>query len=54
MAQDKVSMPMSSAGIIGFSSNTKLEGIQIDPKAFVIAAFVFILLVKVLDLIVKK
>lgn len=53
MAQDKVTMPMSSAGIMGFSSDTKLEGIQLDPKMFVIAAFVFVILVKIADFLTK-
>ena len=51
MAQDKVYMPMSSAGIIGPSSDIKIAGIQMDPKVFVIATIVFVILVKVASVI---
>ncbi len=48
--QEKVSMPMSSAGIIGFSSDMKIEGMEIDPKMLVIAIFVLVVIVKVASL----
>jgi preprotein translocase subunit Sec61beta len=44
MAQDKVTMPMASAGIIGFSSDVKIAGLEIDPK-FLILAIVTIVVV---------
>jgi preprotein translocase subunit Sec61beta len=37
MGQDKVTMPMASAGIIGFSSDIKINGLEIDPKILVFA-----------------
>lgn len=46
MAQDKVSMPMTSAGIIGFAPDTKISGLEIDPKAMIIATFILVILVK--------
>ncbi|VVC04622.1 Uncharacterised protein [Candidatus Bilamarchaeum dharawalense] len=45
MAKDSVSMPMASAGIIGMSPDMKISGIEFDPKAFVIAVFVVVILV---------
>jgi len=43
---DKVSMPMTSAGIIGFSPDTKLSGFQISPKTVIIATFILVIVVK--------
>jgi len=51
--QERVSMPMASAGIIGFSSDMKIAGIEIDPKSLMIAAFAFVLIVKAVDVILK-
>jgi len=53
MAQERVSMPMASAGILGISSDSKIAGIEIDPKVIVIATVVFVLLVKIADLVVS-
>lgn len=47
MAKDSVTMPMASAGIIGMSPDMKLSGIEFDPKAFVIAVFLIVVLVHV-------
>jgi len=44
MKQDKVSMPMASAGIIGFSPDTKISGMEIDPK-FLVAAIIAIVVI---------
>ena len=43
----KISMPMSVAGITGFSPNTKLAGIEINAKSIVIFTILFIVVVKV-------
>ncbi|MEW6721954.1 MAG: hypothetical protein AB1324_01695 [Candidatus Micrarchaeota archaeon] len=42
--QEKVSMPMASAGIIGFSPDVKIAGLEIEPKVLVgvILAVVFV------------
>jgi preprotein translocase subunit Sec61beta len=53
MAQDKVTMPMTSAGIIGFSPDMKISGFEIDPKMFVGAAMVAVLLIKVVGVLVS-
>lgn len=47
MASDKVSMPLSGAGIIGFSPDIKISGFQIDPKTLIIATVVLVVVVKV-------
>lgn len=44
-------MPMSSAGIVGFSSDMKLAGIEIEPKIVVAAALVLVVIVKAADII---
>ncbi|MBI5223817.1 preprotein translocase subunit Sec61beta [Candidatus Micrarchaeota archaeon] len=51
LKQEKVTMPMSSAGIMGFSSDIKINGLEMDPKVFVVATAVFVLLVKIAHLI---
>ncbi|MFH0737125.1 MAG: hypothetical protein V1827_00155 [Candidatus Micrarchaeota archaeon] len=42
---DKVSMPMSSAGIIGYSPDVKMSGMDIDPKFLVIAIAAVVVIV---------
>ena len=44
--KESVSMPMGSAGIVGFSSDMKLAGIEIDPKVLVIGTFLLVVIVK--------
>jgi len=45
MKQSKVSMPMSSAGMIGFSPDVRIEGKEIEPKALIIATVIFVAVV---------
>jgi len=47
MKQESVSMPMSSAGIIGFSPDTKISGLDVDPKMVIAAVFIIVILVHV-------
>lgn len=43
MARDsKVTMPMTSAGIVGMSSDMSSGGIEIDPKVMIVVVFVFV------------
>ena len=51
--QEKVSMPMGSAGIIGFSSDMEISGLKMDPKIIVISAFIFALAIKVAGIFIK-
>ena len=45
-------MPMSSAGIISFSSDMKISGKEIEPKMLIIAALIFVLAIKVATILV--
>ncbi len=46
MKEEKVSMPMTSAGIVGFSPDIKIAGMEIEPKVLIIATVVFVITVK--------
>lgn len=50
MKQESVSMPMASAGIIGFSSDMKISGMEIDPKILIIGVFAIVVLVHFLNM----
>lgn len=45
--QERVSMPMASAGIIGFSSDVKIGGREIEPKLLIIAIVAIVVIVHV-------
>ena len=45
--QQSVSMPMSSAGIIGVSSDVKLSGMEVEPKALIIAIVAIVIIVHI-------
>jgi len=47
LKQEKVSMPMTSAGIIGFSPDMKISGMEIDPKYLVAAIAAIVVIVHV-------
>jgi len=47
MAQDKVTMPMTSAGIIGFAPDIKISGFDIDPKLFLTVTAAAVIIIKV-------
>ena len=49
-----VSSPQSSAGIMGISSNTNLGGVKFNPRGVVIFAAVFIILVKIVDIVLTR
>jgi preprotein translocase subunit Sec61beta len=48
MKKESVSMPMASAGIIGFSSDMKISGMELDPKFLLAAVFGIVVLVHIL------
>lgn len=54
MAEKKIMMPMSSAGILGIGSNIELEGIKVDPKVILVGALIFIFIVKIADKVIAK
>ena len=55
MSVDRLSVsgPQSSAGIMGISSNTNLGGLKFNPRGVVIFSAVFILVVKIIDILVR-
>ncbi len=53
MAQDKVTMPMTSAGIIGFSPDIKISGFEIDPKTLIVAVFALVVVVKIAGMVIQ-
>jgi preprotein translocase subunit Sec61beta len=46
MKEEKVSMPMTSAGIVGFSPDIKIAGLEIEPKMLIIATVILVVVVK--------
>jgi preprotein translocase subunit Sec61beta len=48
-----VSGPQSAAGIMGISSNTNLGGIKFNPRGVVIFSALFILVVKIIDVMLR-
>ena len=56
MAVDRISVsgPQSSAGILGISSNTNLGGWKFNPRGVVLFSAVFIILVKIADLLINR
>ena len=48
--QERLSMPVGSAGLLGFS-DVKLSGMEIDPKLFIIVVFVFVIVVKLASVV---
>ncbi|MFN7991649.1 MAG: hypothetical protein U0R44_05830 [Candidatus Micrarchaeia archaeon] len=53
MGKESVSMPMASAGIIGFSPDMKISGMEIDPKILLAAVFAVVILVHVANYAVR-
>ena len=55
MSVDRLSVsgPQSAAGIMGISSNTNLGGIKFNPRGVVIFSALFILVVKIIDVLVR-
>ena len=56
MSVDRISIsgPQSSAGILGITSNTNLGGWKFNPRGVVIFAAVFIIAVKLAEVILTK
>lgn len=45
MGSNKVAMPMSSAGIVGFSPDIQISGRQISPKTVIFVVVLLVILV---------
>lgn len=50
---ERITMPMSSAGILGMSADMEISGIKIDPRAVIVATVIFVLIVKVAGIFIK-
>lgn len=53
MASNKVSMPMSSAGIVGFSPDIKISGMEMDPKVVIAVIVALVIVVQVLHFTIQ-
>ena len=51
--RESISTPQSSAGILSISANTDLKGIKFDPRGVVLFAAIFIIVVKIADLLTR-
>lgn len=51
MSSNKVAMPMSSAGIVGMSSDMKIEGKEMDPKVVIVAIILLVVIVQIAGLV---
>jgi preprotein translocase subunit Sec61beta len=47
-----VTGPQSSAGILGITANTNLGGLKFNPRAVVIFSALFIIAVKIIDILI--
>ena len=56
MSVDRLNVagPQSAAGIMGVTANTNLGGWKFNPRGVVVFAALFILVVKVLDMLFAK
>ncbi|MCX6772657.1 MAG: hypothetical protein NTV88_02710 [Candidatus Micrarchaeota archaeon] len=56
MSVDRLNVagPQSSAGIMGVTANTNLGGWKFNPRGVVVFAALFILVVKVLDILFTR
>ena len=56
MSVDRISVsgPQSSAGILGITPNTYLGGKKFSPIGVVIFAVVFIIVVKIIDVLISR
>ena len=53
MASGSVRMPMTSAGIMGISSDVDIEGIKVDPRFIIVATLIIVGIVKLASIFVK-
>ena len=53
MASSSVRMPMTSAGIIGISSDVDIEGIKVDPRTIILATLAIVGIVKLARMFIR-
>ncbi|MEW5996662.1 MAG: hypothetical protein AB1657_03640 [Candidatus Micrarchaeota archaeon] len=47
LKRTSMSMPMTSAGIVGLSADMELSGIKMDPRSFIIGVAVLVAVIKI-------
>lgn len=47
LKRTNLSMPMTSAGIVGLGSDMELSGIKMDPRSFIIAVAILVAVIKI-------
>ena len=53
LKRTNLSMPMTSAGIVGLSADMELSGIKMDPRNFVIAVAILVAVIKIAGYLVQ-
>ncbi len=53
LKRTNLSMPMTSAGIVGMSADMELSGIKMDPRSFIIAVAVLVAVIKIAGYMVQ-
>lgn len=53
LKRTSLSMPMTSAGIVGLSADMELSGIKMDPRNFIIGVVVLVAVIKIAGYIVQ-
>jgi preprotein translocase subunit Sec61beta len=54
MAKTTINQPQQQAGILGISSTTNMGGFKFNPRGVVLFAIVFVLVVKIADMIILR
>ena len=53
LKRTNLSMPMTSAGIVGLSADMELSGVKMDPRNFVIAVAILVAVIKIAGYMVQ-
>ena len=53
LKRTNLSMPMTSAGIVGLSADMELSGIKMDPRSFIIGVSIFVAIIIIAGYIVQ-
>lgn len=53
LKRTNLSMPMTSAGIVGMSADMELSGIKMDPRSFIIAVAALVAVIKIAGYMVQ-
>ncbi len=53
LKRTNLSMPMTSAGIVGLSSDMELSGIKMDPRSFIIAVAILVAVIQIAGYLIQ-